>query len=261
MYKQKRIGKWSADKLSDLSDEDFISIFLLVVEDRTNLKVGDLVIENRIQKGAPPDAQEFCLREAERRKIPLSVIAEKLVQKAISGKSFISNLVAPSGWKDFEIKASEAILLWIQRDGIILDKIDYDARVIGKVTKTLRQVDLRLITLDPPYTVAIECKDYVSGSVTVDKIEAFQTKLTDIAANKGVYITKMGYQKSAITTAEYYNITLLTFDIVDKNNPPRDLNKNHLLDLRSSKNAIWCLRHMDSAWYFGRTSNNAHNKL
>ncbi len=250
MNKKKRIGKWSAEKLSNLSDEDFISSFLLAVEDSTNLKVGELVIENKIQKGAPAEALEWCLREAERRKIPLKAIAEKLLQKAASGKSFISNLVAPSGWKDYEIKSAKAIIQWIRQDGIIFDKIDYDARVIGKVTKTLRQVDLWLETMHPPHSIAIECKDYESGLITVEKIEAFQTKLTDIAANKGIYVTNKGYQKSARATAEHYNIVLLVFNIVDKNNPPQDLNDQQILELKSSQNDFWCLRCKDSAWYF-----------
>lgn len=247
----KRMGAWNAEKLAMLSVDQFVAAFVSAMENRTDLKDGDLTIENKIRNGAPPESIDLCLKEAERRKIPLAIIAEKFAQRAVAGKSFISNLIAPSGWKDYEIRTAKAILKWVQLEDLKLDKVDFDARIIGKVTGTPRQVDLWLETLHPPHAVAVECKDYASGLVPVEKIEAFQTKMADIAANKGVYVTRNGYQRSAKTTAEHYGILLLTFDTVDKNNPPSDLSDQQKSELRSSKDETWCLRHKESAYYFG----------
>ena len=248
---KKRMAVWSAESLSALLDSDFIDVFVTATEDRTNLKDGEILIENKIKDGAPPESLDLCLKEAERRKIPLPVIAGELARRAANGKSFISHLVAPSSWKKYEINAAKAIQQWLQQDGIRPDKIDFDARRIGKVTNATRQVDLWLETFSPPHTVAVECKDYKSGLVSVEKIEAFNTKLADIAAKKGVYITKKGYQKSAIATAKHYNITLLTFDIADRNNPPSDLNEQQKSALVSSKNDMWRLSTNEASWYFG----------
>jgi len=248
--KIKRIDNWSPEKLIALSDKDFINTFVLAIEDRTNLKHGDLAIDNKIKNGAPSEAIDLCLEEAERRKIPLALFTEQFAKRAASGKSFVSNLMAPRSWRDFEIRAAKAIIKWVEGDGVKLNSIDFDARIIGEVTKSVRQVDLWLETLSPRHTVAVECKDYASGLVSVEKVEAFHTKLTDIAANKGVYVTKHGYQRSAKATAEHYNIILLTFDIVDKKKPPMDLNEKQRLELSLAQGDIWCLRHKESAWYF-----------
>ncbi|MCX6556948.1 MAG: restriction endonuclease [Candidatus Aminicenantes bacterium] len=251
--KIKRINNWSPEKLKNLSYEDFIDTFVLAIEDRTNLKSGDLAIDNKIMKGAPPESINLCLKEAERRKIPLALVAERLVGRATAGKSFISNLMAPSNWRKFEIQAAKAIIKWVESDGIKLNRIDFDARIIGEITKSVRQVDLWLEAPNPRHTVAVECKDYESGLVSVEKVEAFHTKLKDIAANKGIYVTKNGYQRSAEATAEHYGIVLLTFDFVDKNKPPMDLNEKQRLELSLAQGNLWCLRHKESAWYFSET--------
>lgn len=245
-----RINKWSPEKLSILSDEDFINTFVSAIEDNTNLKSGDLEINNKIKKGAPPSAINLCSKEAEKRQIPERVIAERLTARAFAGKSFISNIAAPISWKKYEIQAAKVIIKWLESDGIKLDKPIYDAKIVGKITKIERQVDLWLERMTPHHIVAVECKDYKTGLVSVEKIEAFQTKLTDIVANKGIYITKNGYQRSAETTAEYYGIILLTFNIINKAKPPVDLNIKERLEFNSEKRDIWCLRHKESAWYF-----------
>jgi hypothetical protein len=254
MHKKiKRINRWSPEKLINLSDEDFIDTFVLAIEDRTNLKSGDLAIDNKIKKGAPPESIDLCLKEAERRKIPQELIAKKIAERAAAGKSFISNLVAPPNWRKFEIQAAKAVIKWIECNGVKLNRIDFDARILGKITKSVRQVDLWLEAQSPQHTIAVECKDYESGLVSVEKVEAFNTKLIDITANKGIYVTKNGYQRSAKATAEHYNIILMTLDIVDKNKPPMDLNERQRLEFSLAQGNIWCLRHKESAWYFGDT--------
>lgn len=250
MMGNKRMGAWTAEKLAALSADEFISAFVTAMEHRTNLKVGDITIENKIKNGAPAESIDLCLKEAERRQIPLAVIAGQFAQRAVAGKSFISNLVAPSSWKDYEIRAANAIVQWVQAEDFKLDRVDFDARIIGKVTGADRQVDLWLQARNPAHAVAVECKDYASGVVAVEQIESFQTKLADIAAHKGVYVTRNGYQRSAKSTADHYGIILLTFDIVNKENPPEDLSNQQKQELLASSSIIWCLRHGGAAFYF-----------
>lgn len=251
MDRNKRISTWTPEKLAALSDEAFISAFVLAIEDRTNLRDGDLTIENKVKKGAPPESVEMCLREAARREIPQSAIAQRIAARAKQGKSFISNVVAPATWREYEIQAAKAILAWVQQDGIKLDRIDFDARLVGRVTKSERQIDLWLESFSPAHSVAVECKDYNSSSIAVDKLEAFRTKLEDVGAKKGLFVTRNGYQRSSMATAQYYGIVLLTFDKVDKDNPPKDLNEQQRSEIRSTQNDFWCLRHGEAAWYFG----------
>jgi hypothetical protein len=189
MERNKRISAWTPEKLSALSDEAFISAFVLAIEDRTNLRDGDLSIENKIKKGAPPKSIEMCLHEAARRGIPQSAIAQRIAARAAQGKSFISNMVAPSTWREYEIQVAKAIIAWVKQDGIKLDKIDFDARLTGRVTKAERQIDLWLESFSPPHSVAVECKDYDSGLIAVEKLEAFRTKLEDVGAKKGLFVT------------------------------------------------------------------------
>lgn len=56
--------------------------------------------------------------------------------------------------------------------------------------------------------IAIECKDY-SSPVTLEKIEAFNSKCTTIAnINKKILISAQGFQSGAIENAIFFNIEL-----------------------------------------------------
>ncbi|THA07606.1 hypothetical protein D3M78_09280, partial [Rodentibacter pneumotropicus] len=59
------------------------------------------------------------------------------------------------------------------------------------------------------YKNVIECKDYASP-ISIEKIDAFVTKISDIPGLKGIFATKIGYQQGAKKKAEFHNIGLFT---------------------------------------------------
>ena len=66
------------------------------------------------------------------------------------------------------------------------------------------------------FKTAVECKDY-ERRISIDKIEAFATKIKNLGLNKGIFATKKGYQCGAIETAKGENISLiLVRDIENK---------------------------------------------
>jgi len=245
----RRISVWDNERLEKLSDEEFIDAFVLATEERADLKDGNLIIERKLKNGAPENSIELCLNEARRRQIPIDAVAKKIADRAVAGESFIGTLIKTKKWKRFEIMAAKAVGIWLESGGIKVDKVDFDARIQGGISRSPRQIDVWLEKSSPRHVVAVECKDY-STSISIEKIEAFHSKLEDVGADKGVFITKSGFQQGAKAAADRYGIILMTFKLVDKKNPPAELNAKQRSDLRSMKGDMWCLRHNDSSWYF-----------
>ena len=57
------------------------------------------------------------------------------------------------------------------------------------------------------YKIVIECKDY-SSSISIEKIDAFVSKISDIPGLKGIFATKVGYQEGAQNKAKHHGIGL-----------------------------------------------------
>lgn len=250
--------KWSPESLQKLSDNDFIERFCIATEDRTNLDFKVFLHENKKKNGAPRAAIDDCLREAERRQIPLKTIADCLVKRALAGSSFISNMLAPKTWRRYEIHAAAAILKLLEAQGIKLDSIEYDAKTIGKITKSERQVDL-LIKKETPrkHYVACEIKNFESGKVAVEKVEAFATKMKDIGVEYGAMIAPEGFQQSSISTAKHYNISLFTLKEVVGRDVPPELKSLGTID---EVKFYWILRHEEHQWLLdGQLTENKRN--
>lgn len=64
------------------------------------------------------------------------------------------------------------------------------------------------------YLIVIECKDY-NHSVGIDEIQEFNTRLLDLGATKGIFVTSNTYQRGAIACAKAHNIALIK--ITDQN--------------------------------------------
>jgi len=75
------------------------------------------------------------------------------------------------------------------------------------------------------YKTVVECKDYASP-VSIEKIEAFISKVSDIPWLIPIYATKSGYQSGAKIKAEKHNVKLLVikrpedFDWTNSNGDP-----------------------------------------
>lgn len=111
-------------------------------------------------------------------------------------------------WKKFEKLV--AAVHKVKNDGA---QVIYDEKILGKRTSRERQVDISLRFKNTYYShfVAIECKDFQSA-VPISAVEAFKTKLEDISADKGVMVSRNGFQQGAIDTAKAYGIELFTLD-------------------------------------------------
>ncbi len=61
---------------------------------------------------------------------------------------------------------------------------------------------------DITYKTVIECKDYKS-KISIEKIDSFIGKISDIPGLRGLFASKNGYQSGAQTKAQQHNIELL----------------------------------------------------
>jgi hypothetical protein len=84
-------------------------------------------------------------------------------------------------WRDFEV-----LIAKISSDIAPGATVEHNVKIQGRSGRT-RQVDVSIrstVGLFPIF-VAIECR-YYRRAVTIDKVEAFVTKLQDISAHQGV---------------------------------------------------------------------------
>lgn len=82
-----------------------------------------------------------------------------------------------------------------------------------------RQFDVYILSKVQEYDIeiAIECKEYGSEAVDVEKIESFQCKCQRIPSiNKKVFVSQTGYTKGAVAAANIYGITLLNIEDMSK---------------------------------------------
>lgn len=89
-------------------------------------------------------------------------------------------------------------------------KVEHDVKVIGKSGQP-HQIDVywEFKQAGVAHRVAVECKEYKS-TVSVGKVRDFYGALEDIGNINGIFVTTQGYQKGAITFAEYKGISLKT---------------------------------------------------
>lgn len=85
-------------------------------------------------------------------------------------------------------------------------------RVVGKLSKLKREVDVQLIEPSKYDHIVFECKDH-KAKVDIELVEALVTKLKDLGAKKGAVVSNSGYTKGAYKIAKAHGIDLLS--IVD----------------------------------------------
>lgn len=74
-----------------------------------------------------------------------------------------------------------------------------------------RQFDIfwEYTILGHKYTTAIECKNYTSR-VSIDKVEAFVTKINSLNISKGIMVSRHGFQAGAEAVATEHGISLVS---------------------------------------------------
>lgn len=110
----------------------------------------------------------------------------------------------------FEEQVSSLYKILLTEDK--LAKISRNERVSGPDGERETDIIIRRSIADFNITTVIECKDY-KRPVTVEKIDAFQSKLNDIGANKGIIVARSGFSRSALTKAKRLSIDACTVDL------------------------------------------------
>jgi hypothetical protein len=100
-------------------------------------------------------------------------------------------------WKKFEKLVSK-----IQQDLAPNAKVIYNEKVLGKITKKERQIDISVRQNIGQYNVfiAIDCKDH-KDPLDVTDVEEFMGLIQDVGANKGAIVSASGFSKTAKTRA------------------------------------------------------------
>ncbi|NIY76976.1 restriction endonuclease [Thalassospira sp. HF15] len=103
----------------------------------------------------------------------------------------------------------EELVFNIQRELAPEAEIVHDAKMMGRHSKRLRQVDVLMTQRCAQFTIqiAIECKDY-ARPLDVKGVETFAGLLDDIGVHQGVLVCPKGFTKSAKTRAKAFKISL-----------------------------------------------------
>lgn len=110
----------------------------------------------------------------------------------------------PRDWKDLQIKVKEIYTN-------LGCEVEEEVQIKGARTK--HKIDV-LATFEfggQKYRTVIECK-YWNTKVKKSQVSSLIGVLADIGAEKGIIVSKMGFQRGAHRLAVYTNIELLTFD-------------------------------------------------
>jgi hypothetical protein len=112
-------------------------------------------------------------------------------------------------WKKFE-----KLVANIQQSLAPGAKVIHNDKVLGKISKTPRQIDISIRQNVGQFNlfIAIECKDH-KNLVDISSIEEFISKLKDIEANKGAIVSASGFTAAAKRTASESGIDL--YRIID----------------------------------------------
>lgn len=80
----------------------------------------------------------------------------------------------------------------------------------GSSTKTDVSIEEPVEIGISTYLIVIECKSYNSSHpVGIDEIQEFNTRLQDLNATKGLFVTSSSFQSGALACAEHHNIALI----------------------------------------------------
>ncbi len=114
-------------------------------------------------------------------------------------------------WKHYEEQTFKVVKQLNPKSSVF-----YDVKVMGKLSKTPRQIDVQLVNPQEYDYVAFECKDY-KVPIDIPRIEAFAAKLKDLGTTKGAIVSNSGYTQPAITLAKEWGVDLLA--LVDTEDP------------------------------------------
>ena len=65
----------------------------------------------------------------------------------------------------------------------------------------------------------VECKFWNTSAVPIEKVLILKSIVEDVGADRGILISKSGFQSGAIRAAQSTNITLTSLDVIEWNIP------------------------------------------
>jgi Restriction endonuclease len=104
-------------------------------------------------------------------------------------------------WRDYE----ELICAQLRRRTLGMARIDFDCRVVGRMSGRARQVDIVVtgrflgLVLDAA-TMAVDCKLW-SRKVAIDDVDRFVGFLADVGTDLGLLVTNVGFTEAAYERA------------------------------------------------------------
>lgn len=110
----------------------------------------------------------------------------------------------PNDWKDLQDKVSE-----------ILEQCGFTVETEKTIETARGKVELDVYAEETikgrKYSIVCECK-YWKSSIPQNVIHGFRTVVNDLGCNIGYVITTSNFQSGAVSTIEYTNIELLTWE-------------------------------------------------
>ena len=114
-------------------------------------------------------------------------------------------------------KRFEKLVAKIQSDFSKNAEVKHDEKVIGRITKSERQIDVSVRFKSGQFDVfvAIECKDW---NVPIDspEIESFIQKMDDIGADRGAMVAANGFTEGSKNLAKNKRIQLSKYRIIKR---------------------------------------------
>lgn len=122
-------------------------------------------------------------------------------------KAIIEKMLCNS---ELELKVGNESELWVvPKNSQTFHQKSYKY-TFGPSTKTDVSIEEPMEIGSPTYLIVIECKSYNSGHpVGIDEIQEFNTRLQDLNATKGLFVTSSSFQSGALACAEHHNIALI----------------------------------------------------
>lgn len=118
-------------------------------------------------------------------------------------------------------------------------KVTHNAKIVGKLSETTRQVDVLIEQLvgQYPIRIALDCKDYRSPA-NVKAVEEFHGLLQDIGAHKGGLVCPAGFTRSAKKRAKKLDMDLFSPADTDPHKWQASLTAPAVCDFRGVKIAF-----------------------
>jgi predicted helicase len=121
--------------------------------------------------------------------------------------------IMPRKGRNFEL-LTQALEKYAAEEGVTVESPGY---VEDRITGKMREIDV-LITRGEGHhkqLIAIECKDRKTP-VGVPDVEAFHAKIQDLKITKAVFVSSSNFRKTAVTKAQFYNISCLDIDEINE---------------------------------------------